>query len=147
MRRSAKKNPTWLMHRSRRTGQFTGSRRAKLIRAKEENHCSHSYMTSPYASNPELLLFGNPGKRRLKLKIRRKRKHGQKRIKFRGKLYYRIQLIRKFGKLKARKIWGKKHKGGSKKRRALPAPKSSWKALVKRYGVKGAKRHYHRRKR
>lgn len=103
--------------------------------------------------NPELLIVGNPSKRRrLRLRVRHKRrsrKGGPRRIKHGKKLYYYIQLISKFGKAKARKIWGRKCRkscGVSKRRRShgrksLSAPKGSWKALVKRYGVMGAVRH------
>ncbi len=112
------------------------------------------------ASNPELLTIAANPRGRKTMKHRRKRKNpGQRRIKFRGKFYYRIQPVSKFGKRKARAIWGRrcrkvckvraharKRLGGSK-RRALPAPKGNWMVLVKKYGVKGAKKHYHKRRR
>ena len=102
----------------------------------------------------ELLIF-NPGrKRKMKLRIRRANKRsGRKprRILYHGKRYYFIELLRKFGKSKAKSIWRSKNKAKSRvgthrsHRKALGGGRS-WKSLVRQYGVMGAKKHYSRRR-
>lgn len=108
------------------------------------------------AHNPELLIVGNPKgkKRRLKMRVRRRiRKGGPRRIRYGKKMYYYIQLVSKFGKGRARKIWGRKSKKscGTRRRRshgrkALPAPRVSYNSLVKRHGVKVAAKMWKRRR-
>lgn len=98
------------------------------------------------SSNPELIVVENPRRRRrrrgrLSLSLRRRRGRGKsvsRRIRYRGKIYSRAKLARKFGKRTARKIWRTrclKRTSGSK--RCLPH-KSRWMTLVRKYGVMGA---------
>jgi hypothetical protein len=84
-------------------------------------------------------------KSRMKLRIRRANKRrGRKprRILYHGKRYYFIQLLRKFGKAKAKTIWRSKVKAKASvgtrhsTRKALGG--GSWKTLVKKHGVMGA---------
>jgi hypothetical protein len=108
-------------------------------------------------SNPlgaELLII-NPAKRRSKMKLRLRRsnrRRGRKsppRIRYHGKLYYFVELMRKFGKSKAKTIWRKSRRSKAlvgSSRKAL-GHNGSWMRLVKKYGVMGAKRHYRKGKR
>jgi hypothetical protein len=101
----------------------------------------------------ELLIFNPRRKSKMKLRIRRANKRrGRKprRISYRGHRYYFIQLLQKFGKAKAKSIWRSKNKSkarvGTHRSPRKHLTGGSWKQLVKRYGVMGAKKHYSRRR-
>ena len=116
---------------------------------KEKQRTGENMHTS---ENPELLVVDNPrGRKRRKNRGTSRRARAQRRIRFRGKMYYRINLIQKFGKAKARKIWGRRCRKTCRVRlsakrishraqKRLPAPNGSWQKMVKRYGVMGAVR-------
>ena len=101
----------------------------------------------------------NPARRgRMKLRIRsrnKRRRSKVRKIRFGGKLLSLSQLKTKYGKRKGKSIWNKRTKRKSRvmvgmrkaTRKAIGYGKKSWKALVRRFGVMGAKKHYHRRKR
>lgn len=63
------------------------------------------------ASNPELLIVGNPRRRR---KRRNPRRRTQRKIRYGGKLVSRAKLSKMIGKVKARKVWHR-HVGGKKR--------------------------------
>ena len=104
------------------------------------------------SENPELLVVDNPRRKRRKKASKKRRssrrgKGGPRRIKYRGKLLYFVQIMRKYGKRAARKAFKvscrKKKRSGRRLsracRKALPGGrKGNWMALVKKYGVKRA---------
>ncbi len=96
------------------------------------------------SNNPELLTVGlNPRRKKRSSKRRSSRRRRRNpTVTYRGKRYKGfLALLSKFGKGAARKIWKSKRKGIGHNPGKKKGKKSNWKALVKKYGVKGAMKH------
>lgn len=125
------------------------------------------------ARNPELLVvtpnpaksmyyspeeISNPKKRRTAMR-RRKGRNGKLSVRIGGHRRTWKGLVKKYGVMKAKSIWRKKKKfhggtavcGGTRRRRkgrkGRRGSRSRWMKLVKRWGVKGAKKRYRKGRR
>ncbi len=110
-------------------------------------HVGHKKENNPMS---ELMIVGNPyrRKRKVKLSVRRKGKSGKRRgvravkrragkkrggprrIKYGGKYLYPIQIITKYGKVKGRKILARHKKGKAK--RVVSTKRRGRKSIMKR---------------